>query len=292
MHAAEDEDSEELCISTEVITCSICFDNFTQPKTLPCGHSLCLSPCLENLCKENQKLCPLCRKPFNLPPSGRSEDLPTNFVVQHLLETAKPNKRVSFSSLEISEKKSWEYTESGNICSEHENENCDFFCITCLAVVCPKCLLSTHKIGRHNVVAAEDYSREKIDDLLQTLNKIQGIDVDSFKESGITMKFLKGVGSYYSKMPLFTKKLEQLKAQIKRVEKLCSSLVEDLCRSDFDRIKEVEEIPQMVRCLHKDHKEVAILYNSVCKDVRKLKTAGMVAAAAVGLSFGLPFIPL
>lgn len=70
MHAAEDEDSEELCISTEVITCSICFDNFTQPKTLPCGHSLCLSPCLENLCKENQKLCPLCRKPFNLPPLG------------------------------------------------------------------------------------------------------------------------------------------------------------------------------------------------------------------------------
>ena len=70
----------------EEITCSICGDLFTDPKTIPCLHTFC-KRCIESI-ESNKKMavivcCPLCRVP--LPQDGIAS-IPTNFTINRLVE--------------------------------------------------------------------------------------------------------------------------------------------------------------------------------------------------------------
>ena len=82
-------------VRDEVLTdtdCSICTEDFTDPRHLPCMHSFCLR-CLEQYCRESNPgdvlHCPLCRADFTVPPGGPS-DLPANSFINKLLELKKP----------------------------------------------------------------------------------------------------------------------------------------------------------------------------------------------------------
>ncbi|XP_065889182.1 E3 ubiquitin-protein ligase TRIM71-like [Dysidea avara] len=71
----------------EEITCSICGDIFTDPKTIPCLHTFC-KRCIERSIESNKKMavivcCPLCRTP--LPQDGIAS-IPTNFTICRLVE--------------------------------------------------------------------------------------------------------------------------------------------------------------------------------------------------------------
>ena len=71
------------------LECSICFDNFKEPKLLPCFHIFCKSPCLERLVdqdREGKSLhCPTCRHLVRLPDNGVA-GLQADFRIDHLLE--------------------------------------------------------------------------------------------------------------------------------------------------------------------------------------------------------------
>ena len=71
----------------EEITCSICGDLFTDPKTIPCLHTFC-KQCIEKSIESNKKMasivcCPLCRTPL-----ARDDisSVPTNFTINRLVE--------------------------------------------------------------------------------------------------------------------------------------------------------------------------------------------------------------
>ena len=71
----------------EEITCSICGDLFTNPKTIPCLHTFC-KQCIEKSIKSNKKMasmvfCPLCRVPL---PTDDMSTVPTNFTISRLVE--------------------------------------------------------------------------------------------------------------------------------------------------------------------------------------------------------------
>ncbi|XP_065919691.1 E3 ubiquitin-protein ligase TRIM71-like [Dysidea avara] len=71
----------------EEITCSICGDIFTDPKTIPCLHTFC-KRCIEGSIEFNKKMatvvcCPLCRAPL---PPNEIESIPTNFTINRLIE--------------------------------------------------------------------------------------------------------------------------------------------------------------------------------------------------------------
>lgn len=71
------------------LECSICLDNFTEPKLLPCFHIFCKSPCLEKLVvRDHQRFtltCPTCRHLVPLPDNGVN-GLQTDFHIEHLFE--------------------------------------------------------------------------------------------------------------------------------------------------------------------------------------------------------------
>ena len=71
----------------EEITCSICGDLFTDPKTIPCLHTFC-KQCIEKSIQSNKKMasvvcCPLCRTPL---PRNDISSVPTNFTINRLVE--------------------------------------------------------------------------------------------------------------------------------------------------------------------------------------------------------------
>ena len=50
----------------ELVTCSICFENFKDARALPCMHSYC-KKCLEDLIgREGKITCPQCRREFEV----------------------------------------------------------------------------------------------------------------------------------------------------------------------------------------------------------------------------------
>ena len=72
----------------EHVTCSICLDTFTDPKTITCLHTFCCD-CLKKhalISQRNGKFrCPECQAEVDLPEANRFDKLPTSFHHNSLL---------------------------------------------------------------------------------------------------------------------------------------------------------------------------------------------------------------
>ena len=110
------------------LECSICLDNFKQPKLLPCFHIFCKSPCLERLVVQNREgkslHCPTCRHLVCLPDNGVA-GLQTDFHIDHLFEI-----RESLNKAKESQKTS---------CENCKKFPATGFCRDCRKFVCDKC---------------------------------------------------------------------------------------------------------------------------------------------------------
>ena len=134
------------------LECSICLDNFKQPKLLPCFHIFCKSPCLERLVvqdREGKSLhCPTCRHLVRLPDNGVA-GLQTDFHIDHLFEI-----RESLNKAKESQKTS---------CEKCKKFPATGFCRDCGELVCDKCTemhqtwkeFTDHKIVGLNAVLAD-----------------------------------------------------------------------------------------------------------------------------------------
>ncbi|CAF0879676.1 unnamed protein product, partial [Brachionus calyciflorus] len=69
------------------LICPVCLDRYKQPKLLPCQHTFCLSPCLNNLADRvtNRIKCPECRTIHTLPYQG-VDALPNNLTLLKFLD--------------------------------------------------------------------------------------------------------------------------------------------------------------------------------------------------------------
>ncbi|XP_065883185.1 E3 ubiquitin-protein ligase TRIM71-like [Dysidea avara] len=131
----------------EEITCSICGDLFTDPKTIPCLHTFC-KRCIERSIESNKKManvvcCPLCRAP--LP----KDEFPTNFTINRLVEIYGKRQKSGEASVE---------TKCGN-CEENAAIT---WCVECEDPLCHDCTEAHKKVKlskHHKIVPINEFLR-------------------------------------------------------------------------------------------------------------------------------------
>ena len=69
----------------DITECSVCFEEYTDPKILPCIHTLCLN-CLKTLNKGRRITCPMCNAKHKVPERGVQAFPENQHVVQLLID--------------------------------------------------------------------------------------------------------------------------------------------------------------------------------------------------------------
>ncbi|KAK6172533.1 hypothetical protein SNE40_016168 [Patella caerulea] len=184
---------------TEKINCSICLSDFTEPKTIDCGHQFCVK-CLEDyVCKvgkDNLFPCPLCRQDAIIPDGGirnfpsssscvNTESESINSTTPNC-DACKRKKKSNFHCLDcqscfcaacktphdffFSDHRVSKLGHSRNavdggqpFCSRHTTENVEFYCKDCCQIICKECQISDHK--DHDSLEINLYGKEAMADL-------------------------------------------------------------------------------------------------------------------------------
>ena len=147
----------------ERLTCPVCLDHFTNPKTLPCLHSFC-QHCLEGLPldKKNETYylsCPTCRHETELPEEG-IRAFPVAFHLNDLKEMYSLTKKTADLS-----------NPQEATCSDH-GKKFEFFCETCDTVICSHCLARNHKHHEYDLMT-DSYTKH-CQKLRECLSPVEG----------------------------------------------------------------------------------------------------------------------
>ena len=110
----------------EQLTCSICLEQYTNPKLLPCFHVFC-EKCLQPVVRQTPQgqivECPNCRQPTSLPENGVS-GLQGAFLIHHLFDIQDILMKVSTPA--NTKCVNCDRTEATSYC-----KSCGFLCDTC-----------------------------------------------------------------------------------------------------------------------------------------------------------------
>ena len=151
MASREDNLKDEWEQIEEEITCSICKDLFTEPKTILCLHTFC-EQCMKSTIETSRRLgsevcCPLCRTEL-------SQDLakvPTNFAIKRLIEIFKKRKE----SMHVTS------AHAKVICGECEEDSLAVvWCTGCETFQCEECFKQHQRMKRlkfHTTMPLEDF---------------------------------------------------------------------------------------------------------------------------------------
>ena len=164
------------------VTCSICLDTYTEPKTISCLHTFCCE-CLQRHAIENQRQekfrCPECQAEIDLPQGNCFDRLPSSFFHKSLLGVllqAEDCKAIARQQLDT--------------CSQHTEERVRYYCSSCEACICPICVAEDHRghafdvlekavqEDEKNIMSAVETIKEKANLFRAELNKLEKTSED------------------------------------------------------------------------------------------------------------------
>ena len=138
------------------LTCPVCLDRYTQPRTLPCLHSFCHN-CLAHFPVQVQggkhfMTCPVCRQTTQQPDKGVS-GFQSAFHINNLLELHQVLEKVSGSQQ--------------NNCENCHKEQATGYCKQCSKFLCQTC------VDKHNAWAAfSSHQILGVEDVATTASKL------------------------------------------------------------------------------------------------------------------------
>ena len=138
----------------EQLTCSICLDLYTNPRTLPCLHSFC-QQCLEGLPQDPQGdlyfiTCPACRHRTQLPEQGAT-GFPVAFQLNNLQDVYILLKKVS-NTQELT-------------CDNCGIANATGHCEECKQFLCQECIVMHNKWSRftnHKIADLDEVAKSAL----------------------------------------------------------------------------------------------------------------------------------
>ena len=134
------------------LTCPVCLEHYTQPRTLPCLHSFC-HKCLNDFSVEANHFiaCPVCRQVIQQPDEGAS-GFQSAFLINNLLELYQVLEKISGSQQ--------------NSCENCRKEQATGYCKQCSVLLCQTC------VDKHNGWAAFiNHQILGIEDVAATVSK-------------------------------------------------------------------------------------------------------------------------
>ena len=163
------------------VTCSICLDTYTEPKTISCLHTFCCE-CLERHARVSQRQgkfrCPECQAEINLPEGNRFERLPNSFFHKSLLGVIEAEDRQAIPR------------QQQGTCSQHTEERVRYYCSSCEVYVCPICVTEDHRghafdvlekavqEGKKSIMSAVETIKEKANLFGAELRKLEETSED------------------------------------------------------------------------------------------------------------------
>ena len=135
-----------------LLECSVCFEVFQDPRSLPCGHVFCLA-CIQSLVDRDKSstdlLCPLCNNVWNA--SSDTDSLPKNFVINYIIGYL-PEMAACAMLLD-----------SGD---NSDHGKAEYFCVDCwdpLCITCRDCHSRTKQTRNHVVKKRSEINKEDVD---------------------------------------------------------------------------------------------------------------------------------
>lgn len=268
------------------ITCTICFDIFDEPKSLPCLHTFCKKCIGDHILNHAQFArrmgynCPICRG-FVLAPSGKefsphlwAENLPSNHNIVSMISAYKTPRPHYL-----------------NPCPNHPNKELEFYCVDHEIYICSVCSLQHRKCDEvlerdevadrpRRVAPSTDSVEERyisylfdqcndvehlIDNRKEIINQMDQAETDI--KNRITLSSRKAVDlikSQEEKMvgqltKIKSKEIHRIESDIRRCEKVnekCKKALQSLqTAKDQDDAEEIQEILEQVKVEYEQNKK-------------------------------------
>lgn len=231
-------------IQEDYLNCSICLEEFKEPKVLPCLHRFC-AECLKRVINKNKKFkCPLCKKELLSPLNG-VDGYMTDFAMQSIMEALQKSAEALATEEEQSEKYNSE-KRSYQTCRIHKDEPLDYCCVTCdNKPVCRQCC--TDDFGRHRYHIsheATEVARTESDNLIESLAMLSYYRKNMGKKQGLSI----GEENIDSGRP------ESLSSKVQNVWELAKAMLESednwtkihlipgVCRAIGDLTKQLKQL--------------------------------------------------
>ena len=143
------------------VTCSICLDTYTEPKTISCLRTFCCE-CLERHARVSQRQgkfrCPECQAEIDLPQGNHFDLLPNSFFTKSLLGVLEGEDRQAIPR------------QQQDTCSQHREERVRYYCSSCEACICPICVAEDHR-GHDVLEKAVQEEKKNINSTVEIINE-------------------------------------------------------------------------------------------------------------------------
>ncbi|XP_021354469.1 nuclear factor 7, brain-like isoform X1 [Mizuhopecten yessoensis] len=170
----------------DIISCPICYEDFEEPKALPCLHTFC-KECLQQLIVKSMEPdvkkyfhCPSCRRKVYGPKDVAFDKWANTYPSNHTIRTLQDNFKI-------------ENTDS--ICSLHKGKEMEFFCTDHERTICSLCMVKEHRQCKEvdTIEAAADKTREKISEIDENLHMLDNWVDKKRKRQHLVQSHLSGI---------------------------------------------------------------------------------------------------